>query len=63
MGTPNQAISFPVLVKKEIVFAASCQEDLDYLNSKDPEGDFILDMKDHASSVGVTLISVDDVKI
>lgn len=53
-------ITFPVQVTKSVVFEAVNQDDLDYLNNKEQDEDFIADMKEVSDIAQLKLVSVDD---
>jgi hypothetical protein len=55
----TQAVDFPIQVSKTLVFLAKSQDDLDYLQNKDQNEDFIVDMVETSDMIGVELISVD----
>ena len=58
-----QTTQFPCQIKKEIVFTAQNQEDVDYLNSKEKDGDFICDLKEFYENIAMDIFSVDDVTL
>lgn len=59
----SSTTTFPTEVTKTIVFRALEQSDLDYLNNPVQDEDFIVDIKEHASTVGLEIVSIDGVEI
>lgn len=64
MSTTNSSVvQFPYQVEKKLVFTVQNQDDLDYLNSKEVDGDFIADCKELSEGISLKLYSVDDVQL
>ena len=55
----TSTVTFPVQVIKSIVFEATNQDDLDYLNNKEQDEDFIADIKEVSDVAQLRLVSVD----